>query len=393
MRVLFASTPGVGHVQPMLPLAVALARRGHAVKWATATEAARWIEEAGIEHAEAGRGTPERMAEYLSRWPEARDLQGAERVAHMFPRLFGAVSAHHSYPALLGLARGWEPDIVVSEVAELAAPAVAAAVGVPQVTHGFGLVMPPERLALAAEFAAPLWEDAGRSPSRYGGLYDHLYIDIYPPSLQTEDLGYIGAIQRRRPESATGRVDEAMTERLTAAIEAPGAVVYLTFGTVFTEHRTFPLAVEALARLTDVTAIVTVGPRGDPDRFGPLPPHIIVERYVPQSLLLPHCAAVVSHAGSGTFLGSLSAGVPQVCLPQAADQFRNAEACQHARAGIALPDPASSEEISNAIRSVLADPLYRASARRIQAEIAAMPPVETSAEVIERLALSGRAAG
>lgn len=73
---------------------------------------------------------------------------------------------------------------------------------------------------------------------------------------------------------------------------------------------------------------MTVGPDGDPDAFGSLPDHIIVTRYVPQTVLLPRCALVVSHAGSGTFLATLDHGLPQLCPPQAADQFGNPASAQ-----------------------------------------------------------------
>ena len=57
--------------------------------------------------------------------------------------------------------------------------------------------------------------------------------------------------------------------------------------------------------------------------LGSLPGNVHVSRVIPQSLLLPRCSAVVSHGGSGTLLAALAHGLPQVCLPQAADQLRH----------------------------------------------------------------------
>jgi len=48
MRVLFSSTPGDGHIYPLLPLAHALQARGHEVAFATSTEHTRLIEGAGF---------------------------------------------------------------------------------------------------------------------------------------------------------------------------------------------------------------------------------------------------------------------------------------------------------------------------------------------------------
>ena len=45
----------------------------------------------------------------------------------------------------------------------------------------------------------------------------------------------------------------------------------------------------------------------------------IVE-YVPHALFLRHCDVVVSHAGAGIMFGALAHGLPQLLLPQGADQ-------------------------------------------------------------------------
>jgi UDP:flavonoid glycosyltransferase YjiC (YdhE family) len=96
--------------------------------------------------------------------------------------------------------------------------------------------------------------------------------------------------------------------------------------------------------------------------------------------VLPHCDLVVSHAGSGTFLGALGLGLPQLCLPQAADQFRNSDACVRAGAGIALhPDRATPAAIRDAVSALLVQQTYRTRAAALQAEIEAMP---SPAEVI-----------
>jgi UDP:flavonoid glycosyltransferase YjiC (YdhE family) len=46
--------------------------------------------------------------------------------------------------------------------------------------------------------------------------------------------------------------------------------------------------------------------------------------YLPLSQVLPHAAALVSHGGIGTVAQALAAGVPQLVMPMAFDQFPNA---------------------------------------------------------------------
>jgi UDP:flavonoid glycosyltransferase YjiC (YdhE family) len=77
--------------------------------------------------------------------------------------------------------------------------------------------------------------------------------------------------------------------------------------------------------------------------------------------------------------------VPQLCLPQGADQFRNAAA--GARAGAALvlaPDEADGESVAAGVRRLLDEPAFAEAARAVQAEIAAMPsPAEVADAVLQ----------
>ena len=103
-------------------------------------------------------------------------------------------------------------------------------------------------------------------------------------------------------------------------------------------------------------------------------------RYVPQGQLLDHCAAVVSHGGSGTFLAALGAGLPQLCLPQSADQFLNAAACEQSGCGLALqPEAVSSSSVRAAVGRLLNDSSFRTRAEQARREISAMPsPIEVA---------------
>lgn len=130
--------------------------------------------------------------------------------------------------------------------------------------------------------------------------------------------------------------------------------------------------------------VVTLGPGNDPAALGEQPPNVRVAEYIPQAELLPRCAAVVSHAGSGTFLAALAQGVPQLLLPQAADQFLNASA--GTRAGVARAIPAgeiTAERVREELERVLDDPEIAGGARALSDEIAAMPP---GGEVADELA-------
>jgi len=100
-------------------------------------------------------------------------------------------------------------------------------------------------------------------------------------------------------------------------------LLYVTSGTTFNDPGPLKTVLDGLASLP-VRALITVGPKGDTDVLGLTPPGVRVERYMPQHVVLPECAGVASHGGSGTALGALAVGLPQLCLPQGADQFLNA---------------------------------------------------------------------
>jgi UDP:flavonoid glycosyltransferase YjiC (YdhE family) len=76
-------------------------------------------------------------------------------------------------------------------------------------------------------------------------------------------------------------------------------------------------------------------------------------------------------------LGALGLGLPQLCLPQAADQFRNTDAVVARGAGLSIgPDRMGVEPVHDAVGRLLAEPGWRISAAEVAAEIAAMPAPE-----------------
>ena len=96
--------------------------------------------------------------------------------------------------------------------------------------------------------------------------------------------------------------------------------------------------------------------------------------------------AVVTHAGHGTVLKALAAGVPLVCMPLGRDQKDNAARVLRLHAGVRVSKRASAGGIAAAVRQVLDQPAYRRAARRFAATLAAeaaeRPSAETEAEAL-----------
>jgi UDP:flavonoid glycosyltransferase YjiC (YdhE family) len=159
--------------------------------------------------------------------------------------------------------------------------------------------------------------------------------------------------------------------------------VYVTLGTVvFGATEAFNATLAAVADL-DVDVLIAVGPEGDPEAVEQRNARIHVERFVDQARVIPLVDVVVHHGGSGTALAATAAGLPQVVMPQGADQFQNAELL--ARIGVARAVlPGTTEEVlATYLRDVLTDPQMKQTATRLADEIARMP---SPADVAEQLA-------
>ena len=379
MRVLFTSTVGWGHINPMVPLARAFLDRGDDVLWATPAEAVPRLIAEGFAARPAGRVFDEPIPAMVQRYPEIAALPAEERPDLMFAKIFGAPRVEPMLADLIPLVGSWAPALVIRDAAEFAAPIAAGLDGIPCVTHAFGALLPERRTARAGDEVAPLWAAHGLTPRPYGGSYDYLYLDIYPPSLQPQARPHVPRTQHLRPSPVHSKASQPLPEWL--AEEPVRPLVYVTFGTVFNDVAPLRPVVDG-ARALDVRLLVTVGPEGEPDALGPQPPNVHVARYIPQDQVLPHCAAVVSHAGSGTFLAAAAAGLPQLCVPQGADQYLNAAACQRSGIGISVSAPASADDIQHALAELLADASFAANARAVSHDIAAMPSAQ---EVADRL--------
>ncbi|MDU0293637.1 glycosyltransferase [Saccharothrix longispora] len=323
MRVLFAGLSSVGHTYPMIPLAVAARDAGHEVHWAAGDAAHEALAAAGLR--------PFRPADSFYE-VYAEDLESE-------------------------LAR-LRPDLVVHGWGVPGAAVAARRAGVPGLWHGFGRMF-PEGIGLA-----PPAEAVPGLP----------HLDICPPSLQDEDFLATARRVALRP------VAHAEPGALPAR-RGSRPLVYLTLGTAFGTPELLTAAVAGLATL-GVDVVVATG-RVAPERLGELPRGVTARARVPQADLLPHVDVVVHHGGSGTTLGALAVGVPQLLLPQGADQFANADALAASGAGLRLlPGEQDAEAVADLVLTLLAHRAHRDAARGLAEEIARMP---SPAEVARRL--------
>ena len=388
VRVLMSSPSGLGHINPLVPIASAFVANGDEVLFGCAGPADERLSALGFRVSRVGLDAPDAHQRALDRFPELRDLPGSQMATQMFPRLFGSVGTDASFTDLLAVAHAFQPNVIVHDAADFAAPIVAASIGVPNVCNGFGFLVPPERVQDAADRAVRWWKEVGLEPRSFGGCYDHLYIDPYPPSMQPFGLDHVPNIIRCAPAAASSAQGETLPEGLTRQLEDPSnTLILVTFGTVYNRSADVAATVHGAARI-DSILLVTIGLEGDVSAFGDLGQRAHVHTYVPLNLVLPHTTVLASHAGSGTALAALAGGIPQLCVPQAADQFRNAEAIEQAGAGRRLTDGVDADMVERELRFLLDDNATRERAGLIANEIASMPSAAEVAAAISALVVS-----
>lgn len=113
-----------------------------------------------------------------------------------------------------------------------------------------------------------------------------------------------------------------LSEAAYRFLEAGSPPVAVTYGSSMRHGGdVYASAVDACLRLDRRAILVT--PRAE-QLPTPLPPSILHLPYAPFGRLLPLCSAVIHHGGIGTTAEALAAGLPQLVVPNAFDQFDNA---------------------------------------------------------------------
>ena len=129
------------------------------------------------------------------------------------------------------------------------------------------------------------------------------------------------------------------------------------------------------------------GPTPSPTALADLPANVTVRSWVDQPAVLERAAVAIHHGGSGTLCACAAAGVPQLLLPQLADQPHNAQRVAEIGPGRALRrDEVTADAVAAAAAELLAEGPHQAECAALAGEIAAMPaPDAVAATLLARL--------
>ena len=362
---MFASLGAYGHVYPMMPLALACADAGHEVVIATGKPFLDRLPLPTVPGYPTNFELDWAIQEAKRRHPE---LHGVEFSMAMF----ADVTAEQVAPTMIEQCEAMRPDLVIFEGMNTGAGVAASVLGIPAATYAIGLMSAVYAMLHSATvgYQRDLWLQRDRIPPEANGLLGAALINPAPPSLQGPDGTGAPSIPIRSVAYNESRAE--VPAWLSQQRRQPR--VYLTLGTVsFGAVEVLRRAIAEIAPL-GVDILVTVGPDGEPAALGEVPENVRVERFVAQSAVLPLVDVIVHHGGTGTVLGAVEAGLPQLVLPQGADQFINAKILAAGGIGRALPNDAQQPgAIGAAVRAILGDSPERQAAGRMRKEIAAMP--------------------
>ncbi|MBV6698866.1 DUF1205 domain-containing protein [Kitasatospora aureofaciens] len=374
MRILLTGPAAAGHLFPMVPTAQALRAAGHDILFA-ASRPMDQIRSAGFPIVEIGDGRSMREL-----FEEANDGQfsyngGGGLTQDGLFDLAARAFAHAARPTVDGLldaATAWGADLLVHGAFQAAAPLVAAKLKIPSVLHNYGIPTGRDIVERLAANFTDVYEQHGVAGP------------VTPTSLSIGPLGGDpdGLRMRYVPYNGGGVVPSEFLR------PADRPRVLITLGTVVAAVD----GVSAIARLVEAAASVDADfllavDDADLAPLGTLPDNVRALPWVPLAELVRHSDAVIQHGGAGTTGTTLSAGIPQLLLPQGADNFFVADVLT--AAGIALRSTSDTVD-SEILTRLLTDPDLRAAATRVQAENDALPTPAAMVPTLEALVTEAR---
>jgi UDP:flavonoid glycosyltransferase YjiC (YdhE family) len=382
MRVLFTTTRGAGHFNPLVPFARACVHAGHDVLVTGAAQVGPQAERAGLSF----RAFPEPPEDVLeAAWAPVFSLPRERQDEHVVREVFAGCHARAALPGTLELIDEWGADLVVRESAEFSGAIAAERLGVAFATVGITLAASTDRMFIGT--AAPVVDELrtglGLEPDPQARVLLGATILTRSPRSLDNPPAPAAALRFSEPRDPAAPLPDWW-----GGSDEP--LVYMSFGTEVPTMSFFPdlyrAAIEALAG-QGLRVLVTIGDKADPGELGELPAGVHVERWVPQAAVMPHAAAMVGHGGSGSTLTALAWGVPMALLPLFADQPENARAVDAAGAGVVLDGgPPALAGLAEAVHKLLDDRGYAAAAGEIADEMGGHPLVAEAAKAFEEIA-------
>ncbi|WP_063820979.1 macrolide family glycosyltransferase [Parafrankia elaeagni] len=381
-HIAMAGIPAVSHVLPSLEIIRELVARGHRVTYANDPAVGDLIAGTGAELVPCSSVLP--VAD--NDWPD-------DPIAAMGLFLDDAIQA---LPQLRAAYDRDPADLYLYDIGAYAARALAEAQGRPIVQLSPTIVAWDgyDRDVAAHQRQLPGADDYRARFARWlaGCGASTTEVDAFSGH-PTRALALIPrAMQPHADQVDTGRVTFVgpcfdLASEAGAWVRPAGAekVLLISLGSAYTRAPEFyRQCLAAFGDLPGWSVVLQIGRYTDRRELGVIPSSVAVHSWVPQRAILAQADAFVTHAGMGGCCEGLLAGVPMIAVPQAADQFMNAD--RLVELGVARrvdTAQATADVLRAALRELVGDAEVARRSALLRAEAQAEGGTRRAADLLE----------
>lgn len=425
MKILFASTPATGHLNPMLAIANILIADGHEIAFLTGTAFRARVESCGARFFPLPPGADFDLRDILSVVPELKSIPpGPEWLRVACERIFvDAIPAQNQ--GLHESLEHFQADIILGDdmlfgvlpmllgPREARPPVVLCGTSFLHWARDDGapnfLGLPPatteeqrqQYATIAGEYDATVDQPVLRSLNKVLQPFGvrpvtiplfHSVIELADAYLQLSVPSF--EFPRKFPSTVhfvgTPPIirDQVPLPPWAHELDGSRKVVLVTQGTV--ANHNFGLLVgptlAALANEPDVLVVATAGGRPVDAVPGPIPSNARIASYLPFEWLLPRVNVLVTNGGYGSVNQAMSFGIPLVTAGMTEDKADVNARVAWSGVGVNLatnePTP---EALREAVRTVLDRPAYRMRASRMADEFAGIGTRSAILRIVKRL--------
>ncbi|WP_055713040.1 glycosyltransferase [Streptomyces torulosus] len=377
-----------GHVNPSLDVIRELVARGHRVTYAIPPAFAEKVAATGAE--------PKPWHSTLPGPDDDPSAWGSELLDHVEPFLGDAIQA---LPQLAAAYEGDEPDLVLHDITAYPAPVLAHRWGVEAISLSPNLVAWD---GYEEEVAEPMWAEPKKT-ERGKAYYARFHAWLEENGITAHPDDFVGRPARSLvliPKALQPHADRVDESRYTFVGACQGdrsaqgdwqrpvgaeKVLLVSLGSAFTKQPDFYReCVRAFGDLPGWHTVLQVGRHVDPAELGEIPANVEVRDWVPQLAVLEQADAFITHAGAGGSQEGLATATPMVAVPQAVDQFGNADMLQSLGVARHLPmEEATAATLREAVLALVDDPGVARRLKEVREEMAREGGTRRAADLIE----------
>lgn len=377
-----------GHVNPSLEVIRELVARGHRVTYAIPHLFEEKVAETGAE--------PVLYTTTLPSPDDDPEAWGTTLIENIEPFFKDAVNA---LPQLAKAYEGDEPDLVLYDITSYPARVLARQWGVPEISLSPNLVAWE---GYEEEVGEPLYRDL-KATERGQAYFARFESWLRENGIDQPHDPFVGRPPRslvlipKALQPNADRVDESVYTFVGACQGDRSAqgdwrrpadaekVALASLGSSFTKQPAFYReCVKAFADLPGWHLVLQIGQHVDEGELGPIPANVEVRSWVPQLAILKEADAFITHAGAGGSQEGLATATPMVAVPQAVDQFGNADMLE--ALGVArkiATEEATADALRRTVLELVADPEVARRLRDIQEQMATEGGTPRAADLIE----------